>query len=281
MTESAAYIAQETAIERKPVELYHIWTEYDNWYYVNSDMPILYGGNTYVPAVLARGSLEKDGQLNSTKLTVSFAYIQEAVVEYIAENSVDLTWISIMRVFQDQVPIEASVIFIGHIRDISFKGQQGQATCVGFEYFLNRPIPRYRYQPQCNWKLFDARCQLVRNDYTVQYWVTAVSSDGLAFTTTALPTYLKDRYPGGQVWRYYQTEPGGVYHIEKRMIVSLDDNANWGIRFKMKSLLAGDSIYISPGCDGVVTTCQWYGNIVNFGGFPYIPLDNPVAWVWS
>jgi uncharacterized phage protein (TIGR02218 family) len=280
MTVSADYTAQEQAVERKPVELYHIWTAYDHWYYTNSDLPVTYGVNTYVPAVLSRGALEKDSQLQATKVTISFAYLQEAVAEYIAENSVDLTWISIMRVFRDQTPVEAAVIFIGHIGDITFKGQQGQVDCVGFEFFLSKPIPGYRYQPQCNWKVFDSRCQLVAASYTVEYSIVAVSDDGLAFQIDSNVPWTEAVYYGGQVWRYYQTEPGGVYHIEKRMIAWANVNA-FGLRFKFRTLNVGDTIYISPGCDGTIGRCIWFNNIINFGGFPFIPLDNPVAWVWG
>jgi uncharacterized phage protein (TIGR02218 family) len=275
MTVSNAYTNKETATERKPVELYHIWTEYDDWYYTNTDVSVLYNANVYQPAVLERGSLEKDSQLNATKLSIAFAYMQEPAVKYIADNSVDLTWISIMRVFQDQVPIEASVIFIGHIRDISFKGQQGQVTCIGFEYYLGKQLPRYRYQPQCNWKLFSTQCGKVRASYKQSVIVTAIQADGLAFTCSAMVVQEDNYYRGGDVERIYT---GGK---EKRML-AWSSGTNLGLRFKMRDLRVGSTLDIYPGCDGAVNTCiTKYNNLLNFGGFPYIPLDNPVAWIWS
>jgi uncharacterized phage protein (TIGR02218 family) len=278
MTVSAEYTAQEVATERKPAELYHIWTIYNDWYYTNIDTPIEYGGNIYVPAVLVRGSLEKDSQLNATKLTVSFAYLQKPAVDYIAQSSVDLTWISIMRVFQDQDPIEASVIFIGHIRDITFQGQQGQVTCVGFEYYLTQPLPKYRYQPQCNWKLFDARCTLIKLDASVYYPVKSISGDKLSFEVGKDMNYDPQVYFGGEVWR--TTLVDGISQTEKRMISWALINT-FGIRFKFRDLVVGDSLLVFPGCDGTIGRCiTTYNNIDNFGGFSTIPLDNPVTWVW-
>jgi uncharacterized phage protein (TIGR02218 family) len=280
MTVSDSYIEQEVAKERKPVELYHIWTEYEDWYYTNSDTSILYNANVYQPAVLVRGSLERDSQLSATKMTVSFAYIQEPAVQYIADNSVDLTWISVMRVFQDQNPIEAAVIFIGHIRDISFKDQQGQVTCVGFEFYLNKPLPRYRYQPQCNWKLYSSQCGINRVANGLYTTVTLLNSDGLTFTCDGISISnplvgVENYYRGGDVERIYT---GGV---EKRTLV-WSSGDSLGLRFRMRNLKVGDQVYLYPGCDGAINTCiTKYNNVINFGGFPYIPLDNPVGWVWS
>jgi uncharacterized phage protein (TIGR02218 family) len=281
MTVSADYIAKEEAVERKPVELYHLWTDHEDWYYTNTDVAIYYGGVTYLPAVLQRGSLEKDSQLNATKLSIAFAYIEAPVVEYIADNSVELTWISVMRVFQDQTPIEAAVIFVGQIRDITFKGQQGQVTCVGFEYFLNKPLPKYRYQPQCNWKLYSTRCQINKETFADVYGtikqsltVTWVQSDGLSIACAGMVDHGYNFYKGGDAETQYTQS-------EKRMI-AWSSGIALGFRFKFRNLIVGDGITIYPGCDGAVNTCiTKFNNIENFGGFPYIPMDNPVAWVWS
>jgi uncharacterized phage protein (TIGR02218 family) len=42
------------------------------------------------------------------------------------------------------------------------------------------------------------------------------------------------------------------------------------------TLQAGASVVAVPGCDKLLATCAAkFGNAVNFGGFPFVPLKNP------
>ena len=43
-------------------------------------------------------------------------------------------------------------------------------------------------------------------------------------------------------------------------------------------LKAGDAFEAYPGCDHTLSTCaDKFGNQLNYGGFPYIPVKNPFA----
>jgi uncharacterized phage protein (TIGR02218 family) len=264
---SDTYVDLETAGERKPVELYHFWTESDlEWYYSNSDVPITFESNLYSPTALTRGTVEWDSQLNISKLTVTLSHTREPVLQYIAQNPLDVVWVTVMRLFRDQDPYEAGIIFVGQIKDVAFQGVSAVANCVGFEVYLDRQIPTLRYQKQCNWIFGDANCTAIGNIQTGT--VSSVSDTGLEVDVDGISPEDDGYYDLGKF----------VFGDNKRMITSYS-GSTFIIRNKIEPLQAGDSVTVYPGCDGNIITCRdTYDNVVNFGGFPYIPSDNPCLW---
>lgn len=265
---TAAYTAKEIATERKPVELFHIWYGSTHYYYTNGDVSVAYGGNTYTPAMLQRGPLERDNTLNIVKMDIGFSYLENPVIDYIAQNPVALVWITVMRLFRDQSPLEAGVVFIGQIKTVTFQGNLGKVECVGFEHYLSRPLPLYRYMRQCNWKLFSTQCTVSVSNYSYTLNVSSISSDGLTIVCAALPVLVNDYFAQGEI----------VFSSERRMITTSASTSLY-VRFPFKSLSVGDSVTVYAGCDGNITTCRdKFGNVINFGGTPYVPVDNPIIW---
>jgi len=269
MTVSADYIAKEEAIERKPVELFHLWYATNHWYYTNGNVSVVYGGNTYNPATIKRNSLEKDTQLNVTTMEIEFSYLNNPVVDYLAYNPIDLVWVAITRLFRDQSPLEGGAVFLGQIKEVVFQGNVGKAACVGFEYHLTRPLPKYRYQRQCNWTLFEAgKCQLPLAGYSQVVTVTALDSTGTIVTCSGMTQQVSNYYRYGEM----------VLNSDRRMI-TLYSGIEIYLRFKMKDLAVGSTPTIYAGCDGNISTCKnKFGNVINFGGHPYIPLKDIVIW---
>jgi len=267
------YIDKEEASVRKPVELYKIWSGETYWYYTNGDVAVDFeeapGG--YVPATISRGSVEYNSQLDVHTMKIQFAAIEVPVVQYIAQNPIDIVWIEISRLFRDQDPLEKSVIFIGQIKSVSFKGVSAEAECVGFEHFLKMGIPLWRYQINCNHKLFDAGCiagwTLTKEDYKVGPATVTLDATKTILTSATFGGYDADYFVGGLV----------EFGNERRTIVAYSGNAIT-INFKMINLEDNDSVDAYPGCDGQIETCRdkfISSNIDNFLGFPFIPEENP------
>jgi uncharacterized phage protein (TIGR02218 family) len=271
---TTTYGIKEVEVQRKPVELYHLWIGSLHYYYTNVDMDIIYDSNTYHPAVIKRGSITKDGQTGASSLSITFGYLDQPIVELIANEALSLVWLSVMRTFSDLSPIEASVIFVGNLKSIAFQGLQGAATFVGFEYYLTRPLPRYRYQPQCNWKLFDSDCKLSSGSYAELVTVTQISTDGLQLTLSGVGTHADNYFSQGELVYIAGSD------ADRRLITSSTGSTIY-LRFRVNSMPVNAAVYVYPGCDGALLTCKnKFSNVVNFGGFPRIPVDNPVRWIW-
>ena len=209
-TVSAEFTAREEAIKRKPAELYHIWklNEDVHYRYTSGDVDVGYNGNTYVKATIERDSVQYDTKLEVSSLAIRAARITTPIIEYLAINPLDLYWIEVLKLLRDQAPLEASVVFLGQIRLVRFQGVTAEVECTGFEVYLNRPIPRFRYSPSCNNVLYDAKCSLDKNTYKTVATLSNLSSDGLELTS---PDF------GGEVDGYFEFGYA-EFGIAKRMI---------------------------------------------------------------
>ena len=271
---TVAYIAKEEASTRKPVELYRIWWGETYQYYTNGDVPVTFdngdgtGEHKYNPATISRGTIQYDSTLDINTLKVLFSAVTEPTIQYIAQNPVAIVWIEVARLFRDQTPYEASIIFIGQIKSAAFKGISVEAECVGFEHFLLMPIPVLRYQKTCNHQLFDEGCGLDKDESA--YPVDAVVT--LNSTKTVLTSDAFLGYDAG----YFIS--GLVEFGEERRTVVAQSGSTVTLQYQFQGLEDGDTVTAYPGCDGEVTTCRdKFNNILNFLGFPFIPDENPAT----
>ena len=265
---SVDYIAAEESDQRKPVELYKIWRmdEAEFWYYTSGDVAVTYDGQTYTPASLKRGQSQYDSQLEVTTMSVTASYIDDVITDFISINPVDILWIQIMKLHRGQSPLESDVVFIGQIKSVSFKGVNANIKCVGFEHFLKKTVPRWRYQLTCNHKVFDSNCALTADDYKTTETVT-LDSSGIILTGTAFGTEDDGYFIGGEV----------KFGDESRTVVA-HSGTSITMMYKMNDLESSDSVDVYPGCDGRPETCRdKFDNVIHSLWMPFIPSENPAT----
>ena len=275
-THTQDYIDQEEARKRKPIELYHMWRDGgEHWRYTSFSSPITYGGNVFTPAVIQRGSATYDSQFEVTKLKINAGYLEDPVLEFIAQNPIELLWIEVLRYYEDVTPEEVSVIFIGQIKSVSFQGNIANVDCVGFEHYLRQRIPKYRWQIGCNNDLFDGYgsgeglCTLNPDDYKTTTTLTYIDDEGLVLSSDDFAI------PGDYYFIRGYIHWGDYY----RMIVNHVDN-NITIRFRIPDLTVGQEVDVYAGCDRQISTCHdKFDNVADFFGHPWIPIDNPSTWI--
>lgn len=264
-TPTQDYIDMEEAAQRKPVEIYHMWRPNGSthWYYTSGDSPITYGGNLYIPATIERDAVSYNANLEVSSMNVQAAAITEPATHYLALNPIETIWLDVKKLFRDQDPYEAAVVFVGQIKSVAFKGGEAQAEVVGFEYFLKQQLPIFRYQPQCNNFLFDDLCGLNAASWAVSANVTQVS--GSILTCSAVSGYADGYFSLGHLkwgdyWRHITTHVG----------------SNLTMRYFLPEIAAGQTITVYPGCNLDISTCKdKFDNVLNFFGHPYIPIKNP------
>lgn len=264
------FIDNEEADQRKPIELYHIWSDGGtHWRYNNGDSTITYDSSDYDPGTIERGSVTYDNKLDVTTMTIKANYVNEEVFDFIASNPVEVLWVSVLKLHVDDLT-ESDVVFIGQIKNVAFQGQVASVTCVGFEHFLKKTIPTWRYQLTCNHKVFDDNCKLVKASY-VTTTVISLDSTGTILTSTDFGLESNGYFIGGEV----------TFGLESRTAIAhTGDEVT--LMYKMKNLVDTDTVSVYPGCDGRAETCRdKYSNIINFLGFPFIPVENPalrISW---
>jgi uncharacterized phage protein (TIGR02218 family) len=261
---SDEYLNKEESHKIKPVEIYHIWRGSTHWRYTSGDVAIVFNGNTYVPATIKRSLVEYDSSMEITKMNFQAAFVEDPALEFMSINPIEIIWIEVMRLHRDQEPLEADVVFVGQIKDVDFKGVQANAECVGFEFFLSMPIPRFRYQLTCNWTLFDEHCLLDEESYEVETIIT-LDASGTVLTSSDFGSYEDGYFIFGPL-KYGDSVRTIVGHIGDAIVIN----------YRIKDLESGNTVKAYPGCDGRIDTCQdKFNNLLNFLGFPFIPEENP------
>ncbi|WP_035241131.1 baseplate hub protein [Desulfobacter vibrioformis] len=266
-TDSANFIAKEESAARQPAELYHFWNEGgDHWYYTSRDVAITFDGNDYVSGTLQRTKVSYNSEIEVSTVSVTASVITEPTIEFIALNPVERIWIEISKIHLDMDPLEASKIFTGQIKNVSFKGVSATVECVGFEHFLKFEVPRMKYQAACNHTIYDARCGVDRENFKTTTTAT-VDSTGLVFTSVDFSA-LGDGYLTRGLLEF------GDY---KRMIVAHSGSA-LTIRYPITQFVSGGSVNVYAGCVGTMEACEGkFNNLNNFFGFPQMPLTNPIT----
>lgn len=270
---SSEYEAKEKHKQRKPREIYHIWRrdESQNWYYTDGDKGVTFSGDFYDPAPgLSRTPSKYNANMDVTQMDISSNYLLEPTVEFLAINPIELLWISVMKLHEGMDPLEADVVFIGQIKSVGFKGLGAVATCVGFEHFLKKTVPSWRYQLNCNHDVFDTCCGLDSALYTVTDTIT-MDATKTVLTASDFGTKADGYFIGGKV------QHGNDFRtIVEHVGTSIT------IMYRMLDLNDGDSVTAFPGCDGRRETCKVkYDNLLNNLAMSDIPLENPatrVSW---
>lgn len=270
-TPSSAYIANEESNQRKPAELYHFWRDGgEDWYYTDGDASVDFGGNTYTPATLSRGNARYNSTLEAQMLQIQASYLEDVTVDFLSINPVEILWVVVGKIHRDQSPLEVSVVFIGQIKTVLFKGKEASISCVGFEHFLKKTIPIWRYQVNCNHRVFDTKCALTKASYLTQTAIT-LSVTGLVLNSADFALETDGYFIGGEV----------IFGNESRTIIA-HVGEDITLMYKFLTLVSTDTVDAYPGCDGRPETCRdKYSNILNFLGFPFIPTENPalrVSW---
>lgn len=155
---------------------------------------------------------------------------------------------------------------IGYMADIRYDGEQWTAVLTGVSRYLQSQVGKV-YTRFCSHKLGDAICRVDLDALTETRTVIAISKAKLIFAgdgssanglfNAGLITWTVGNNAGykSQVRKY--TATGDVFELELKTLYAIQ---------------VGDEFEVYPGCDKQLGTCKTaFDNVVNFGGFPYIP----------
>jgi hypothetical protein len=156
---------------------------------------------------------------------------------------------------------------------MSDQNTDNEELTVTFEnvFSANRQIgARPLFQRTCRHTLYGPRCKMNIDDFKLAVTVTAISADGTTLTISGVDGR---NYASGVLilpdgtYRYIVTGLGNTFTIIRGSDVLNEAFASGPV-----------AVYIAPGCTQQMSTCQGvFNNLNRFGGFPWIPVKNPMA----
>ena len=245
---------------KKRKELYKFTDGRNSWYFTSGDSSENYDGKVYTPVAISRTAIESKDEMSKDVLNITidkrnlFAikcltelmYNEVRVDIFTKEDSAfKASWQGRLSVVKPDIGI-IMLVFESDVTD------------------LRRVGGRIKFQRTCPHALYGPRCQVNDDTYKLKGSIESFTS-----TTISVPicSSKEDGYfSGGKVRLADGTMLFIISHVGSELTLIREFS---GASIK-------DNVWVHPGCNKSVSTCKdKFNNLIHFGGFPYIPTQNP------
>ena len=242
----------------------------------NNEVSVFRGENEFEPWAITHGDVVSSGTLDKSDLEVKLArgtVLDDLFIAYPPSQIINL---SIFRGHSDSdsnlsnFPLEWS----GRILGVEYNDNQLILNCEPVSTSMRRPGLRRHYQISCPHVLYGDECRANKEAATSTRTVASVSGQNVTLSSP-LPGVAQNYSVGIVEW---QNSSGGK---EFRTVLSCtEDMLTINIRGFLRSVGPGTELKISFGCNRFTSDCRdLHDNILNYGGQPWIPFDNPFSFV--
>lgn len=260
--------SEESTYSGKPRELYKFEGTYGNYYYTSGQGDVTYLGNTYRAVEMRRtnvkvGTQEDDGLDISIDVPIALPVVRDYAFR-IAPPKLQLT---VYR-FHDPslAPGTVAIYWNGPVTVITVKGGRAAIRSPSvLSYALSGDVPSIYYQTPCNRVLFDQGCKVNRSLNSVTTTATPVTGRTLALASN-----------GGRADGFFTGGEVLLDSGERRMIVN-HVGTTVEINFPFARMSDNSNVVVTAGCNRAYAgdCLNKFNNQQNFGGFPFIPSENP------
>jgi len=264
-----------------PIELYKI-TGSESFFYTSSSVEYTYAGDVYKPIPITRTAPTVNDKETSGSLTIKFPFNNEFVTRYLRGVPPSPDLIQIYRLHLSDTAQEVFPFIAGSVSGVKFKEQEATVTISALPAKTSGQIPTKTFSWMCNHVLYDSSCKVSATDFTFDFSISSVSSDGVSLTLTdsglAAAEIATDVafFNGG-------TLTTGVSGDQRMLIRLTQPDANINsyqvdLMVPIDDVSVGQAVSVSAGCDHSVHKCHTrFANTENYGGFTFIPTLNLFA----
>lgn len=269
-----------------PIQLFHFrWGTEATEYYAYTDhteeVTVDHGGVigvvTYEPVPIYRGNIESNGSLDKSAIRIKTDIGTELAEIFRIWPPASVVNLTIRQGHPEDPDDEYVVIWVGRV--VSAQRMQSELALSGepVSTSMRRPGLRATYGYGCRHVLYGPQCQADKPSATVSS--TVASIDGA--TVTLAPgwegAFDPDKFLRGMV--EWEIATGS---IDRRMIIRVDGDT-LHLSGLPNGLAVSDPIDVVLGCNHILYAadggdCEGlHDNILNNGGFRWIPLVNPIG----
>ena len=274
-----------------PIELYKFTQigSTETYLFTSSNEPYTYNLEVYQPASISRSEPKLSPRMESGGIKITVPRDNAFAVRYLSPLPPLPEKLIIYRTHSTDVSGEVIVLWQGDIEAVAFKEEKAIISTSTLMGRLGGVVPKRTFSWMCNHVLFDEQCKVNRNAFVSYGEVVSVDKEVLVISDSsgafAVPT-ASERFAldstffnGGYI--SYVDSIGRKHH---RSIVSFTQPGGLGSRVQMNHQIlelagaTGGDVEMYSGCSHDVTTCfDKFNNVINYGGFPLVPHDNPFA----
>lgn len=271
------YAAVETG--QRPVFFYHFWIEYptgtEHWRFTSFDQAISAEGETWAPEPVTHGQLRQTAKADREEVSIEAYWSATTPLRLFIPFMLPLP-LKVEIVKRTLPTLTAkTILFVGEVRSVEPKGKKLVARCSSFLDAMDRRVPSFLIQKDCNYILFEPNtCRAVAATYAKSATITTINRDVIRVTHASLTGLGTGWFDGGWL------QMGTGADLEYRAIMASTEIGGGVHELVLNQRLAvgvvSDAVTLYPGCDRTFATCGTkFANSDNFGGFPFIPRRNP------
>lgn len=246
-----------------PLELYRFAMGDNLWLFTTADHEVAHGEEVYTPLYVKRGNFTKAGDAKKAGLDIELSATNPLALQFRSGWLSSTMVVTILRHHYEDY--DFSVLWKGRVTGCTWSGSVARLRTESVATSFQRAGLRRVYQVGCPHQLYGPQCGVAATSYAVSLVVAAASGAELEVTGA-----------GGHADGYFI---GGMMQSgdDRRLIVG-HSGVDITLVDGVDGLEAGATITLWPGCDKATATCNGrFGNIVNFGGLPYLPSKNPFS----
>lgn len=260
-----SYLTYESSVQDgRPLELYEFRRGSLYFRYALTSESYYYQGLEFQPEYIKRGSISQTEDLHKGGMRLIFPLTNTFAAAYLGLAPDDVTTVTIYRGHIGDADGEFVAYWKGRVLSAKADGNEITMECESIFSSMARAGLRSRFELTCRHSLYSAECTLSRSSYAIAGTVVALS--GNVLTIAAAAGYPDGYFVGGMIengsgdFRFITSHVGSLVTISRPFNVAVGST----------------DVTLYPGCDKAVSTCiTKFNNLLNFGGFPYIPSSNP------
>ena len=261
-------IYESSTEESHPLEVYLITIGSTTYRYTSNATDITLDSNVYTAIPIKRSKIAVSRE-RKEQIDITFPSTNTFAKSFLGVVPGERAFVSIIRLQRDEIPTfdTQALIFKGQIGGGGY-GKDGNViklTARSIEAATGRPIPRFTFMGMCNHILFDGGCQVAEGLFNGGGSVTAVTDN--VITVPGANTQPDGYWTGGWV------KPDATSDF--RLILAHSGN-DLTLLLPFSSTVLGANVTFYAGCDHTFDgdCATKFDNVLNFGGFPFVPTKN-------
>lgn len=252
-----------------PVEFYKFTGELGEYFYTSDNEPHTYGGDVYEPANISRSAIEVTATAdsivtNDITLPVTNTLVQlYCLLKMPASLSVEIfRW-------HRGTDIATQTEKVWSATAVGFKADQKEgviSTQLSLQAYLTLSTNQVICQAQCNHRLYDRFCKVNVADFTWHSTITRIKGVQIFIDTTGIPVSDNNLKLGKII----------IDRTGENRVITESVSTRVSVTHEFIDAIIGEPVTVIAGCEKSYTACKdKFNNLVNFGGFKWLPVDNP------
>ena len=244
------------------VELYEFREGADAYYFTSSSTTITYLGMDYVPTNIQREKILQTSDPLREPINLTFPRTDSFASRFVAYEADKQYTVTIYR--GTLTGSTFAITYKGRVVEAIAQGNIVKLNCESIYTAIQNLGLQARYEYNCRHLLYGSQCGADPNSFKVNG--TVVSNTGTVIEVVAVDAYTDGYFNGGILQDSFLNRRYILSHVGPNLTVS----KSWA------SLDVGAAVVVYAGCDRTKATCNTkFSNVINFGGFPWIPSKNP------